>query len=137
MTAMAFSQGVTTSSIGGRITDAAGEPLSGANVVALHVPSGSVYGAAADMDGYYRIGGMRPGGPYTISISYIGFEEFMVSDIYLQLGESSRINPKMAEAATEFEKSAITNSLDGNAESILKIQDLYNVSIKEIEAYIA
>ena len=113
MTAMAFSQGVTTSSIGGRITDAAGEPLSGANVVALHVPSGSVYGAAADMDGYYRIGGMRPGGPYTISISYIGFEEFMVSDIYLQLGESSRINPKMAEAATALDEIIVTASQGG------------------------
>ncbi len=113
MTAMAFSQGVTTSSIGGRITDAAGEPLSGANVVALHVPSGSVYGAAADMDGYYRIGGMRPGGPYTISISYIGFEEFMVEEIYLQLGESSRINPKLAEAATALDEIIVTASQGG------------------------
>ncbi len=113
ITAMAFSQGVTTSSIGGRITDAAGEPLSGANVVALHVPSGSVYGAAADMDGYYRIGGMRPGGPYTISISYIGFEEFMVENIFLQLGESSRINPKLAESATALDEIIVTASQGG------------------------
>ncbi len=113
MTAMAFSQGVTTASIGGRVTDAAGEPLSGANVVAIHVPSGTVYGAAADFDGFYRIGGMRPGGPYTISISYIGFEEFLEQGIFLQLGESSRISPKLSEAATALDEIIVTASLGG------------------------
>ncbi|NNJ41687.1 MAG: carboxypeptidase regulatory-like domain-containing protein, partial [Eudoraea sp.] len=43
-TAIAFSQGVTTSAISGQITDDNGEPLGGASVVAVHVPTGSVYG---------------------------------------------------------------------------------------------
>ena len=61
-TAIAFSQGVTTSAISGQVTDENGEPLGGATVVAVHVPTGSTYGAATDFDGYYRISGMRAGG---------------------------------------------------------------------------
>jgi len=40
--------------------------LAGATVVAIHVPSGTRYGALTNADGFYSINGMRPGGPYTI-----------------------------------------------------------------------
>ncbi|HNX67443.1 MAG TPA: carboxypeptidase-like regulatory domain-containing protein, partial [Bacteroidales bacterium] len=56
---------VTTSSLSGKITEADGQSLPGATIVATHVPSGTVYGAAANTQGLYSIQGMRPGGPYT------------------------------------------------------------------------
>ena len=79
-----WAQGVTTSSINGRITDAEGAPLAGANIVALHVESGTKYGAISDFDGYYRVPNMRPGGPYTITISYVGFENFERQNVRYQ-----------------------------------------------------
>ena len=81
-TSMAFSQGVTTAALGGKITDAAGEPLGGATIVAVHVPSNTTYGAAADFDGFYRISGMRTGGPYRISFSYVGFSDDVREGIF-------------------------------------------------------
>lgn len=111
--ASAFSQGVTTSSIGGKVTDASEEPLLGANVVALHVPSGSVYGAITDFDGFYRIPNMRVGGPYKITVSYVGFNEFVRENVYLNLGQTERINLTMSESSTALDEVVVTAVNDG------------------------
>ena len=58
-----FGQGSTTSSMSGKILDSKGEPLPGASIVAIHVPSGTQYGNIADNSGNYRIQNMRIGGP--------------------------------------------------------------------------
>ena len=87
-TAIGFAQGVTTSSINGQITEGNGEPLPGASIVAVHTPSGTTYGVATDYDGYYRISNMRTGGPYKITISYVGFKEVVNDNVFLALGES-------------------------------------------------
>lgn len=113
MTVTAFSQGVTTSSIGGKVTDTADEPLLGANIVAVHVPSGSTYGAITDFDGYYRIPNMRVGGPYKISITYVGFNEFVLQNINLSLGQTERINASLSESATALDEVVVTAVNDG------------------------
>ncbi|MBT8283324.1 MAG: carboxypeptidase regulatory-like domain-containing protein, partial [Muriicola sp.] len=113
MTAMAFSQGVTTSAISGKVTDEAGEPLGGASIVAVHVPTGSTYGAAADFDGFYRISNMRSGGPYTITFSYIGFTDNVKNEIYLTLGRASQYNVRLSESATALEEVVISASASG------------------------
>jgi hypothetical protein len=113
MAATAFSQGVTTSSIGGKVTDASEEPLLGANIVAVHVPSGSTYGAITDFDGYYRIPNMRVGGPYKISITYVGFNEFILQNVNLSLGQTERINASLSESATALDEVVVTAVNDG------------------------
>ncbi len=114
MTAIAFSQGVTTSSIGGQVTDNAGEPLLGANIVALHTPSGTTYGAITDFDGYYRISGMRVGGPYTITLTYVGFNDDVRENVFLDLGQRARINSKMSESATALDEVIVTATGNSN-----------------------
>lgn len=113
MTAVAFSQGVTTSAIGGQVTDSAGEPLLGANVVAVHTPSGTTYGAITDFDGYYRIANMRVGGPYTVTISYVGFENYTREGLNLNLGITERINAEMSESSTALEEVVVTGTSSG------------------------
>ena len=105
---MAFSQGVTTSSMGGQITDASGEPLPGASVVAIHVPTGTTYGAAADFDGFFRISGMRSGGPYKVTFSYVGFNDDIKEGIFLNLGSTERLNVQLQESATALDEVVVT-----------------------------
>lgn len=99
---LGFSQGTTTSDMRGRITDANGEPQVGANIVAVHQPSGTTYGTSTDLDGYYRFAGMRVGGPYAITVSYTGYSEFKLENVYLRLGESMRKDYVMEETAVEL-----------------------------------
>ncbi len=113
MTAMSYAQGVTTSSINGRVLDNTESPLPGANVVAVHVPTGSVYGAITDFDGFYRISNMRSGGPYNLTISYVGFEDFKNEGFSLTLGESKRVSTTMAEAANALDEIVITAQNNG------------------------
>jgi TonB-dependent receptor len=65
-------QGLSASTIDGKITDATtGNVMPGANVVVV----GTDFGAATDRNGNYRIVSIPPG-TYTVSVSYIGYEDF-------------------------------------------------------------
>ncbi|MEM9930952.1 MAG: carboxypeptidase-like regulatory domain-containing protein, partial [Bacteroidota bacterium] len=96
-------QGVTTASVFGKLVDAkSGEPLIGATVQAVHTPSGTAYGNVADLDGFYRLPGLRVGGPYILSVSYTGYETVVQDGIYLQLGQAFAFNPEMSTEAVEL-----------------------------------
>ena len=93
---------ITTSSMNGVVTDENGEALIGASVVAVHTPSGSKYYAATNAEGRYAIQGMRPGGPYEVTISLIGSQTVQYPDITLELGEANTVNAKLALATEEL-----------------------------------
>ena len=46
---------VTTSSIKGLISDETNAGLPGANVIAVHTPTGTTYGAATNIDGRFNL----------------------------------------------------------------------------------
>ncbi|WP_026211617.1 TonB-dependent receptor [Lewinella cohaerens] len=97
----AFGQGSTTSSMQGKVTDGS-EELIGANVFAVHGPSGTTYGGSTDLNGNFRIPGMRVGGPYKITISYTGFEDASYDGVYLSLGQPYRLDVTIQETAIEL-----------------------------------
>ena len=76
-------QGVTTAAIDGFITQETGEPIAEANIVAVHLPSGTQYHAVARTGGAYTIANMRIGGPYKVTASYIGFEPKSQDSVFL------------------------------------------------------
>ena len=97
-----FSQ-TTTSSMSGIVTDDQGELLAGASVVAIHTPTGSKYGSVSQFSGNYAIRNMKVGGPYTVTVSYVGFQKQEVTDVYLQLGQTFNLDVKMALAGETLE----------------------------------
>jgi hypothetical protein len=83
---------VTTSNIKGLIVDDTDEPLLGANIVAIHTPTGTNYGAISNEDGRFNLLNLRVGGPYEITISYVGYKTQVKSDVYLTLGQTFNLN---------------------------------------------
>jgi hypothetical protein len=95
---------ITTSSMAGKVTlnDQNGEEVIGATVVAVHEPSGTRYTAVTNTSGRFSINGMRTGGPYEVTVSYIGFQPRIVKGIILQLAETYNLSVTLSEDATEL-----------------------------------
>lgn len=104
---------VTTSSINGKVT-AAGEEIIGATVVAVHQPSGTRYNAVTNDKGRYAIQGMRVGGPYEVKISYIGYKDEVIKNIYISLGEPSVFNVDLKEDSQQLGEVTVTGKAKAN-----------------------
>lgn len=94
---------VTTSLMRGSVVDADGNDLPGANILATHQPSGSEYGATTNIDGQFVIPNMRVGGPYTLRVTFVGFEPYTESNIQLKLGEAYRVRVVLNEGDMELQ----------------------------------
>lgn len=78
---------VTTSSITGFVKSNTGNPLEGATVTAVHQPSGTRYISLTKKDGNFTLPNTRVGGPYQITIEYVGYALQTINNITLNLGE--------------------------------------------------
>src|SRR5690606_15049886 len=83
-----FAQGVTTAAMNGVVVDSKGDPLPGANILAVHLPSGTEYGTTSRIDGRYNLNGLRTGGPYKVTVSFVGYKPQVFEGQVLQLGQN-------------------------------------------------
>lgn len=141
LTAAGVNAQVTTSAISGKVTDEQNETVIGATIVAVHEPSGTQYGAITNVDGRYTIQGMRTGGPYKLTVSYVGYQSAVFTGIMLELGNTYTQNVKLhpsselldevvvvadaktqSGAATNFSANSIENTptVDRNIYDIVK-----------------
>ncbi len=107
LTAMAQ---ITTSSMAGKVTldNENGEEVIGATVIAVHEPSGTRYTAVTNTTGRFSINGMRTGGPYEVTVSYIGFQPKTIKGITLQLAETYNLAVWLSEDANELAEVVIS-----------------------------
>ncbi len=82
----------TTATISGSVYDNKGALISGASVVVKHEPTGFVTGTTTNNKGLFVIPNLKPGGPYTVTISFVGFNEQKMENINLSLGNNPDAN---------------------------------------------
>jgi outer membrane receptor protein involved in Fe transport len=103
---------VTTGALTGQVTlQDDGTALPGAEVVAVHVPTGTRYSGVTNAEGRFRIPNVRVGGPYTITVSAQGFQATEVQAIYVQLGQDQDV-PVQIRPATIEEVLVVTGESD-------------------------
>ena len=94
---------ITTSSMTGKVTfEGSSEEIIGATVQAVHEPSGTRYTAVTNASGQFTIQGMRTGGPYAVTVSYIGHQTKTLRGITLQLGETYNLAVWLSENSQEL-----------------------------------
>jgi hypothetical protein len=105
-------QGVTTASLTGFVTSTEGTPIENANVVAVHVPTGTLYRASVTSSGRYNLPNLKVGGPYRVRATSIGFEPHSEADIFLTLAETLRLDFRLVRQAVQLAGIQVTAERD-------------------------
>ena len=130
----AFAQN-TSAAASGRVTDGTGQPVTGAKIEVVHVPSGTRSTITTDADGRYQLQGLRVGGPYRVTAEKAGLKPSVVEDVYLRLAETTSVN-LVEESASQSQLEEVT--VKGTALTATFQPDNKglgtNLSRKEIEA---
>ncbi len=114
----ALGQGVTTATMRGQVVDETDQPLPGANVIAVHQPSGSQYGTTTNPNGQFTLPNMRVGGPYQLRVTFVGYETYTQTGLQLSLNQVYELDVELQPATEELEGVEITAERGGvfNAE---------------------
>jgi hypothetical protein len=82
----------TTSILNGNIADESGKPLQGVTITVKHEPTGFVTSTQTNSKGIFIIPNLKPGGPYTVKFSYVGFKTQEIKDVQLSLGNNPEVS---------------------------------------------
>ncbi|MBP9055588.1 MAG: TonB-dependent receptor [Saprospiraceae bacterium] len=116
-----------TGTIKGTVKDKlSNEAIIGANIVLV----GSDLGTSTDIDGSYKIEGLKPG-IYNISVSYLGYETINQSEIEIQGIRPTIFNFEMVENAKQLEEIVVkASSFKKTAESPVSLR---TIGVSEIK----
>ncbi len=121
----------TTSDIQGTVTDENGGALTGATVVAVHVPTGTAYSTTTRKDGRYNLPNLRVGGPYEIKVTFVGYNVGVQQDVTLTLGQVYKANFNLSQSSSTLSEVVVagrrsdklfSKGRTGSAETITRTQ---------------
>ncbi|WP_281636939.1 TonB-dependent receptor [Flavobacterium marginilacus] len=105
---------VTSSAISGTVRSETGQGLPGATVEIVHKPTGTKYFSNTGYDGGYAAQGLRPGGPYTVKVTYIGYKTTEITDVNVGLGNNLTVNVNIQQESSALKEVVVTTKTKGN-----------------------
>ncbi len=100
----------TTSTLNGFVSDAAGKAISGATISLKHEPTGYETHIQTNNKGYFSSPNLKPGGPYTIKISFVGFKDETLTDISLSLGNNPDLKVALSTSSNDLKEVTVMSS---------------------------
>jgi hypothetical protein len=101
---------VTSSAMSGAVKSATGEFLPGATVEVVHKPTGTKYYSTTDGKGGYAVQGLRPGGPYTVKVTYVGYQTTEITEINAPLGSNLTVNVVIKEESNALKEVVVVST---------------------------
>ena len=97
----------TAMSVAGSVQSESKQPLSGAAITIIHLPSGTRHAAASDGTGHFAVGNLLAGGPYLIKVGEGGYRSQTVENIFLENGKTANFTVTLSklEASTAKNRS--------------------------------
>ena len=107
-----------TGTITGKVTDTRlNEPLIGASVMI----EGSTTGAVTDIDGHFRIAGLKPGS-YNIVASYVSYENQTIKSVSVSGDKETTLNIKLKQSDISLEGVTVTARKNMENERVLQME---------------
>ena len=103
---------VTTGAVAGRVTDAAGTPVEGAQVQVRQSSTGMSRGATTNFDGRYRVPGLEVGSGYTVTVRRIGYSPVTRENINVAIGQVARVDLTVSQSATTLAAVTVNTEID-------------------------
>lgn len=104
----------TSATLAGVISDARGGALTGASITIKHEPTGFKTSTQSSSKGLFAIPNLKPGGPYTISISFIGYQTQDFHDVYLSLGNNPELSIRLETDNKNLQEVVVTGAARRN-----------------------
>ncbi|KIA87112.1 TonB-dependent receptor [Flavobacterium sp. AED] len=101
---------VTSSAMSGSVKTSTGELLPGASVEVIHKPTGTKYFSTTGSKGGYAVQGIRPGGPYTVRVTFIGYKTTEITEINAPLGNNITVNVVVDEESNALKEVVIVST---------------------------
>lgn len=98
----------TTSTLSGTVVDPKGIPVSGATVSVTHEPTGYQSSTLTNNKGIFVMPNLKPGGPYTVRITFVGFEEQKFENINLTLGNNPELQIDLKNSEKNLQEVVVT-----------------------------
>ena len=103
---------ITSSNLSGVVKDQKGETMIGANVHAVHQPTGTEYNTITNLSGVYTLPQVRVGGPYTLHVSYLGYKTVEINNVMTTLGITTNVNVVLQEESQQLSEVTILGNKD-------------------------
>lgn len=76
-------------SVVGNVQSESRQPLSGAAITVIHMPSGARHATASDASGHFTVANLTLGGPYIIQVGEGGYQSQTVENVFLEKGKAA------------------------------------------------
>jgi hypothetical protein len=104
----------TTATLGGTVTNEKGEPIAGASVIIQQTLTGFQTGLQTNKKGIFVIPNLKPGGPYTVIVSFIGTEPQTIDNIQLSLGNNPELNVSLKNDSKNLQEVVVNTAKRSN-----------------------